>query len=157
MANKHEARESGTKPAVWARSEHDTTRFYVGSGRPGTNTRGRPGQETKYGGLAWHGPFTSSNPLFCTKPCLPTRLSRFSARFFCAYRTGPARLSPLQTGLRQENEPTGLNDTSRFSNRVWRVERLVWPSLHLSPRWQLQLGCMLMDSCLHDYTCTDRL
>lgn len=31
MANKHEAREPGTQPAIWARSEPDTVRFYAGS------------------------------------------------------------------------------------------------------------------------------
>jgi hypothetical protein len=32
MANKHEAHEPGTKPAVWAQSEPGTTRFYTGPG-----------------------------------------------------------------------------------------------------------------------------
>jgi hypothetical protein len=61
MANKHEAREPGTKPAVWARSEHDTTRFYAGPGRPDTNKRAGLGQETRHGGLAQHSPFTSKH------------------------------------------------------------------------------------------------
>jgi hypothetical protein len=52
MANKHEAHEPGTKPAVWARSEPGTTRFYAGSGRSGTNKRADLGQETRHGGLA---------------------------------------------------------------------------------------------------------
>jgi hypothetical protein len=47
MANKHEACEPGTKPAVWARSEPDTVRFYAGPGRPGTNKR--PGSDKKLG------------------------------------------------------------------------------------------------------------
>jgi hypothetical protein len=58
MANKHEAREPGTKPAVWARSEPGTARFYVGPGRPGTNKQAGLGQETRHGGQAWHGPLT---------------------------------------------------------------------------------------------------
>jgi hypothetical protein len=52
MANKHDARESGTKPAVWARSEPGTIRFYAGPGRIGTNKRARIGQETRHGGQA---------------------------------------------------------------------------------------------------------
>jgi hypothetical protein len=59
MANKHEARESGTKPAVWARSEPGTARFYADPGRPGTNKKVGPGKDTKHGGLARHGSFTS--------------------------------------------------------------------------------------------------
>jgi hypothetical protein len=59
MAYKHEAREPGTKTAVWARSEPDTTRFYAGPDRPGTNKRTALGQETRHGGLVRHGPFTS--------------------------------------------------------------------------------------------------
>ena len=31
MSNKHEAREPGTNPVVWARSEPGTTWFYAGS------------------------------------------------------------------------------------------------------------------------------
>jgi hypothetical protein len=53
MSNKHEARESGTKPVVWARSEPGTARFYAGPGRPGTNKRAGLEQETR------HDPFTS--------------------------------------------------------------------------------------------------
>jgi hypothetical protein len=66
MTNKHEAREPGTKPAVWARSEHGTTRFYVGPGRHDTNKRAGLGQETRYDGLARHDPFTSKHaePVF---------------------------------------------------------------------------------------------
>jgi hypothetical protein len=59
MSNKHEAREPGTKPAVWARSEPDTTRYYAGPGRPGMNKRAGLGQETRHGGLAQYDPFTS--------------------------------------------------------------------------------------------------
>ena len=59
MANKHEAREPDTKPAVWARFEPDTARFYVGLGRPDTNKRVGLRQETRHGGLARHDPFTS--------------------------------------------------------------------------------------------------
>jgi hypothetical protein len=50
MANNHEARQPGTKPAVWVWSE------------PGTNKRAWLGQETRHDGLARHGPFTS-NPV----------------------------------------------------------------------------------------------
>jgi hypothetical protein len=60
MSNKHEARESGTKPVIWARFEPGTARFYAGPGRPGTNKRVGLGQETRHGGLARHGPFTSN-------------------------------------------------------------------------------------------------
>jgi hypothetical protein len=59
MANKHEAREPGTKPAVWARSESGTTRFYADPGWLGTNKRARLEQETKHDGLVRHDPFTS--------------------------------------------------------------------------------------------------
>jgi hypothetical protein len=59
MANKHEAREPSTKPAVWARSEPGTTRFYAGLSRPGTNKQVGLGQETRHGGLARHDQFTS--------------------------------------------------------------------------------------------------
>jgi hypothetical protein len=37
MSNKHETREPGTKPVIWARFEPGMTRFYAGLGRPGTN------------------------------------------------------------------------------------------------------------------------
>jgi hypothetical protein len=62
MANKHEVREPGTKPAVWAWSEPGTARFYAGPGQPGTNKRAGLGQEeTRHGGLARHGSFTSKH------------------------------------------------------------------------------------------------
>ena len=66
MSNKHEAREPGTKPAVWARCEPDTARFYAGLGRPDTNKRAELGQETRHGELARHVPFTSKHvkPIF---------------------------------------------------------------------------------------------
>jgi hypothetical protein len=51
MANKHEAREPGTKPAVWAQSEPSTTRFYADLGWAGTNKRVGLGRETRHGGL----------------------------------------------------------------------------------------------------------
>jgi hypothetical protein len=56
MSNKHETREPGTKPIVWARSE------------PGTNKWAGLGQETRHGGLAQHDPFTYKpvNPAFFT-------------------------------------------------------------------------------------------
>jgi hypothetical protein len=56
MSNKHEAREPGTKPAVWAWSE------------PVTNKRAGLGQEIRHGGLARHGPFSSKpvKPAFFT-------------------------------------------------------------------------------------------
>jgi hypothetical protein len=59
MSNKHEAREPGTKSAVWARSEPDMARFNAGLGRPGTNKRAGLGQETRHGGQARHDSFTS--------------------------------------------------------------------------------------------------
>jgi hypothetical protein len=61
MANKHEAREPGTKPTVWARFEPGMTRFYAGPARPDTNKRVGLGQEIRHGGLARHGPFTSKH------------------------------------------------------------------------------------------------
>jgi hypothetical protein len=61
IVNKHEAREPGTKPAVWARSEPGTTRFYAGPGRAGTNKRAGLGQESRHGGLARHDLFTSKH------------------------------------------------------------------------------------------------
>jgi hypothetical protein len=100
MANKHEARESSIKLAIRARFEPDTTRFYAGPGWFG--------QETKHGGLARNGQGTSKL-VFCTKPCLPTRLACFSARFFRFYRA------------RTRNKPAGLDGPSRFSNRAWRA------------------------------------
>jgi hypothetical protein len=68
MSNKHEARESATKPVIWARSEPGTARFYAGPGRPGTNKRAGLGQETRHVGLARHGPFNSKpvKPAFFT-------------------------------------------------------------------------------------------
>jgi hypothetical protein len=65
MSNKHEAREPGTKPVVWARSEHGTARLYAGPGRPGTNKRAGLGQEIRHGGLARQDPF-SFKPAFFT-------------------------------------------------------------------------------------------
>jgi hypothetical protein len=66
MSNKHEAREPGTKPAVWARSEPGTARFYASPCRSGTNKRAGLGQETRHDGQARHGPFTPKpvNPAF---------------------------------------------------------------------------------------------
>jgi hypothetical protein len=61
MSNKHEAREPGTKPAFWARSEPGTTRLYAGPGQPGTNKRAGLRQESGHGGLARHGPFSSKS------------------------------------------------------------------------------------------------
>jgi hypothetical protein len=58
MANKHEAREPGTKLVFWARSKPGTVRFYVGPGRPDTNKRAGLGQEIRHDGLARHDPFT---------------------------------------------------------------------------------------------------
>lgn len=63
MANKHEAREPGTKPAVWVRSEPGTAWFYAGPSRPGY----------------------------------------------------------MRAGLRQKNEPVGLDSPARFSNRARRA------------------------------------
>jgi hypothetical protein len=63
MANKHEAYEPSTKPAVLAQSEPGTARLYAGLGRPGMNKGARLGQETRHGGLARHGPFTPK-PVF---------------------------------------------------------------------------------------------
>jgi hypothetical protein len=69
MANKPEVREPGTKPAVWARSEPDTTRLYACPGRPGTNKRAGLGQKTRHGGLARHDSFTFKpvKPVFTLK------------------------------------------------------------------------------------------
>jgi hypothetical protein len=68
MSNKHEPRESGTKPAVWVRFEPDTTRLYAGPDRPGTNKRAGLEQEIRHGGLARHDPFSSKpvKPAFFT-------------------------------------------------------------------------------------------
>jgi hypothetical protein len=63
MANKHEAREPGMKPAVLVWSEPGTTEFYAGPGRSDTNKRTELGQETRYGGLARHDPFFTSKPV----------------------------------------------------------------------------------------------
>jgi hypothetical protein len=49
------------QPVIWVRSEPGTALFYAGSGRPGTNKRAGLGQETRHGGLARHGPFTSKS------------------------------------------------------------------------------------------------
>jgi hypothetical protein len=105
MSNKHEAREPGTKPAFWARSEPSTTRLYAGPGQPGTAR------------LA----LSPLSPLFYTKTCFSARIARFSARFFRAKRAGPARLGPLRAGLRQEIEPACLADPARVFNRAWRA------------------------------------
>jgi hypothetical protein len=61
MVNKHEAREPGTKPAVWSRSEPSTARFYASPDRPDTNKWVGLGQETRHGGLARHDTFTSKH------------------------------------------------------------------------------------------------
>jgi hypothetical protein len=75
MSNKHEARESGTKPAFWDRSEPGTVRLYAGPGWPGMNKRAGLGQEIRHGGLARHGPFSSKpvKPAFVTlkRVCRP--------------------------------------------------------------------------------------
>jgi hypothetical protein len=59
MSNKHEAREPGTKPVFWARSEPGTTQLYTGPGQAGTNKRAGLRQEIRHGGLARHDPFSS--------------------------------------------------------------------------------------------------
>jgi hypothetical protein len=134
MSNKHEAREPGTKPVVWARSEPGTARFYAGPGRPDTNKRAGLGQETMHGGLARYGPF-SSKPVkpafFYTKTCLPARIDRFSARFFRAKRASSARLGPLRAGLVQEIEPACLDGPVRFSNRAYRAGTKTGRTAHL--------------------------
>jgi hypothetical protein len=53
--------------------------------------------------------------------CLPTRIARFSARFFRAKRASSARLGPLRAGLGQKIEPACLDGLARFSNRAWRA------------------------------------
>jgi hypothetical protein len=123
MSNKHETRESGTKPAFWARSEPGTARLYAGPGRPGTNKRAGLGQEIRHGGLARHGPLALSplSPFFYTKTYFSARIGRFSARFFRAKRAGPDRLGPLRAGLGQEIEPACLAGPARFFNRAWRA------------------------------------
>jgi hypothetical protein len=63
-------------------------------------------------------PLSLSSPLFYTIPWLPVRLAHFFARFFCAYRDIHARLGPQWTGLRQGNEPAGLDGSAQFSNRA---------------------------------------
>jgi hypothetical protein len=120
MINKHEVRKSGMKPTVWARSEPGMDRFYTGPNRPDKNKRVGLGQETKHDGLTRHDPFISKHvkPAFFTKSCLSARLARFSVRFFRAYRASLIRLGPLRAGLRQGNEPAGLNGSARFSNRA---------------------------------------
>jgi hypothetical protein len=67
-------------------------------------------------------PLSLLSPLFCTKPCLPARLARFSARFFRAYRAKPAHLDPLQAGLEQKNELAVLNSLAQFSYCAWRAQ-----------------------------------
>jgi hypothetical protein len=67
MTNKHEARESGTKPVVWAWSEPGTALFYAGPGQSGTNKRAWLGLETRHVGLARHDPFTSKPAFFILK------------------------------------------------------------------------------------------
>lgn len=59
MANNYEARESSTKPTIWAQSESGTARFYVGPDRSSTNKRAQLEQKTSHDGLARHGLFTS--------------------------------------------------------------------------------------------------
>jgi hypothetical protein len=166
MSNKHEAREPDTKPVVRARSELGTARFYAGTGRPGTNKRAGLGQETRHGGLARHGQFTSKPvkpAFFYTKMCLPARIARFSARFFRAKRAGPARLGLLRAGLGQEIEPACLDGPAWFSNRAWRARpktgraspgpgragRPIWTSLTLprplqevEPAWARLVACV---------------
>jgi hypothetical protein len=107
MTNKHEAREPGTKPAIWARSAPGTARFHAGPGRPSTNKRAGLGQEIRHGGLARHGPV---KPAFFTKTCFSTR-----------FRSDPVRLGPLRAELGQRIKPAGLEGPARFSNRVWRT------------------------------------
>jgi hypothetical protein len=123
MAIKHEAREPGTKPAVWAWSEPGMARFYAGPGRLGTNKRVGLGQETRHGGLARHGPFTSKHvkPAFLHKNVLFGPLSSLLARFFRAKRADPARLGPLRAGLGQRIKPAGSAGPARFTNRDWRA------------------------------------
>jgi hypothetical protein len=120
MSNNHEAREPGTKPVVWARSKPATAWFHAGPGRPDTNKRARLGQETRHGGLARHGPFTSKpvKPVFYTKTCLLARIARFLACFFRAKRVGLAHLGPLRAGLGHGIEPACLDSPARFSNRA---------------------------------------
>jgi hypothetical protein len=85
MANKHEAREPGTKLAFWARSEPGTARFYAGPGRPGTNKRAGLGQKIRHDGLARHGPFTYKHvkpAFFALKCAFSAHLARFWPAFF---------------------------------------------------------------------------
>jgi hypothetical protein len=113
MTNKHESREPDTKPAVWARSEPATTRFYVGPDRPVTNKCATLGQETSHCGLARHDPFTSKpvKSVFYTK-------TRFLARFFRTKGVESARLGPLQVEFGQKIKLACLDDPIRFSNHA---------------------------------------
>jgi hypothetical protein len=106
-----------------------------GTARPDTNKRAGLGQETRHGGLARHGPFTSKHvkPAFCTKTCFSAHL----ARFFRAKRAGPARLGPLQVGLGQRIKPAGLAGPARCR----RFETGGSPSRRVSvPRAPVQMG-----------------
>jgi hypothetical protein len=82
MANKYEAREPGT---AW---------FYAGPSRAGTNNRAGLGQETRHGGLARHGPFTSKPAFFALKRA-------YQPAFFVLN-------GPMRDGLGQEIETAGL-------------------------------------------------
>jgi hypothetical protein len=59
MANKHEACEPDTKPAVWVWSEPDTVWFYVG-----------PDSNMKLGTVGWPGTARLPLSLFFTLKCV---------------------------------------------------------------------------------------
>jgi hypothetical protein len=115
MANKHEAREPGTKFAVWARSESGTARL----------------------------PLSTLSPLFCTKTCFLARF--FRVKRAGPPRLGLLRVRLRQTikhaGLA---DPTRFSNrvwraglkTDRAS--PGRAGRPVWPSLTSLVQYQYQ-------------------
>jgi hypothetical protein len=115
MTNKYEAREPGTKPAVWARSKPGTTRFYTGLSRPDTNKRVGPGQE-KHGG--WPGtarlPLSPLNPFFELNPVDP--LSPFFGPFFTCLPSRTGSFRPAAGRTRTEKRARGFKWASLISN-----------------------------------------
>jgi hypothetical protein len=118
MANKHEAREPGTKPVVWAWSEPGPSRFYTGPGRSGTNKRVGLGQETR---PVW--PSLISRD-YCDKLCTPG-ITRIKYHLNEGYNVTKCHKVPTPTNeetfhiniwiLKLDCEPNNLKTPTHFA------------------------------------------
>jgi hypothetical protein len=101
-----------------------------------TNKRAGPGHETKHGGLARHGPFTSK-PVFLHKIVLTGPLNPFFDPLFLYLPSWPDPFRPAVGRARTGKRARGfkwlgpVSKMGRASPGPGRTGRPVWPSLPL--------------------------